>query len=182
MFSYGEQHYCVTAATSASRTSIFIQRIPQELCRDQRPLNKNCVSLPEAPFGKETFTLENEEQNVHRSPECSQSQCNQPISIEVVKMPHSALNQWIHGNAYVIDNGFEYVLLLLKKLTGWKTHLSMKITLESIDVYVLYFWIGQFWKNPIPHFLHSFSPEVDASMSPPTDPGSAGLSPHLLSY
>lgn len=49
----------------------------------------------------------------------------------------------------------------------------MKITLESIDVYVLYFWIGQFWKKPIPHFLHSFSPEVDASMSPPTDPGSA---------
>lgn len=88
LFSYCEQHYCITAATLASRTSIFIQRIPQELCRDQRPLNKNCVSLPEAPFGKETFTLEDEEQNVHGSPECSQSQCNfdhQPIFIDKKK-------------------------------------------------------------------------------------------------
>lgn len=121
MFSYGEQHYCITAATLASRTSIFIQRIPQELCRDQRPLNKNCVSLPEAPFGKETFTLENEEQNVHHSLECSQSECNQPMSIAscynkqqeaLVKMPHSPLNQWIHVNACVINNGFEYVQYL----------------------------------------------------------------------
>lgn len=66
----------ITAVTLAARTSIFIQWIPQELCRDQRPLNKNCVSLPEAPFGKETFTLKNEQQNVHQSPDSSQNRSN----------------------------------------------------------------------------------------------------------
>lgn len=66
----------LAAVTLAARTSIFIQRIPQELCRDQRPLNKNCVSLPEAPFGKETFTLRDEQQKVHQSPDSLQNKSN----------------------------------------------------------------------------------------------------------
>lgn len=66
----------IAAVTLAARTSIFIQRIPQELCRDQRPLNKYCVSLLEAPFGKETFTLKDEQQNVHQSADRWQNKGN----------------------------------------------------------------------------------------------------------
>lgn len=38
-------------------TFIFIQRIPQELGRNQRPLKEDSFSFPDAPLGKETFTL-----------------------------------------------------------------------------------------------------------------------------
>lgn len=38
-------------------TFIFIQSVPQELGRDERPLNENGFSLLYAPFGKETLAL-----------------------------------------------------------------------------------------------------------------------------
>lgn len=42
------------------RTFIFIQRIPQELGRDQGALQKNRLPLLDALFGEETFPLKHE--------------------------------------------------------------------------------------------------------------------------
>lgn len=38
-------------------TFVFIQWIPQELGRNHRTLEENCFSFPDAPSGKQTFTL-----------------------------------------------------------------------------------------------------------------------------
>lgn len=79
----------LSAHSWASRTSIFIQRIPQELSRDQRPLNKNRVSLPEAPFGKKTFTLKKQ------TGECAVCLQREWLTTDFMKSM-APLKQWVH--------------------------------------------------------------------------------------
>lgn len=56
--------YCITYSMWRHLTFIFIQSIPQELCRDQRSLNENGFSLLDASFSEQTLALKKEQQTI----------------------------------------------------------------------------------------------------------------------